>query len=106
MARKSNNIGGIDMSKAGRSIGGELAADLLKALAVGLVGGIATIAGAQKAGEGIEKLQERWEQLSEEEQARYRKAVEEATANDIDIDYTIGNEIEAEYMLHDGKEEE
>jgi len=105
-SRKSNDIRNLDMSYAGRSVGGELAADLLRALALGLIGGLVTIAGAQKAGEGIEKLQERWDQLSAEEQERYRRAVEQATANEIETDYEIGNELEAEYVLHDGEEEE
>ncbi len=102
MPRKSNNIRPMaDLSAAGRAADGELALDLLKALAVGIIGGVATIAGAKKAGEGLEALQEKWDQLSLEEQERYRKAVEEATANEIETGY----ELETEYVLDESEEE-
>ena len=90
-----------DMRNAGRPADAELAEDLLKALAVGVAGGIATIAGAKKIGEGLQTLQEEADRKAEEQREAYREAVRQATANDIEFEYETLREGDGEELVID-----
>lgn len=48
-----------DLSKAGKRADSKFAESLLKIIAVGLIGGLATILGAKKLGEEIQNVQEK-----------------------------------------------
>lgn len=81
-----------DMRNAGRAADQDLAGTLLKLIAVGVAGGIATIAGAKKVGEEIVSMQEEAARQEEARREAYRESVREATANDVDFEYETRHE--------------
>ena len=72
---------------AGRPADSELAEALLRIIAIGVAGGIATIAGAKKLGEGIQSLQEDAALRLQEEREAYKRAVRAAAANEFEVEY-------------------
>lgn len=76
-----------DMRSAGRAADSELAEDLLKLIAIGIAGGIATIAGAKKFGEKLQDMQEDAARRAVELRDKYRNAVREIVANEIETEY-------------------
>lgn len=72
---------------AGRPADAELAEALLRIIAIGVAGGIATIAGAKKFGEGLQNMQEEAAARLEEERAAYKRAVKAAAANEFEVEY-------------------
>ena len=75
------------MREAGLRADRDLAEALLKVIAIGLAGGIATIAGAKKFGEELQDAEERKAQRMEEERAAYRRAVRRIAENEFEIEY-------------------
>lgn len=76
-----------DMRAAGRAADSELAEELLKLIAIGVAGGIATIAGAKKLGESLQGMQEEAARKAEEQRQRYKEAVRQAVANEVETEY-------------------
>ena len=76
-----------DMRAAGARANSDLAEALLKIIAVGVAGGIATIAGAKKLGESIVEMQDNAEDKLEAQRAAYREAVRKAAENEFEIEY-------------------
>ena len=76
-----------DMRYAGKAADSELAKELLKLIGIGVAGGIATIAGARKFGEQLLDLQDESARKAEEQRERYKAAVREAVANEIEAEY-------------------
>lgn len=76
-----------DMRAAGARANSDLAEALLKIIAVGLAGGIATIAGAKKLGEEILEIQDNAEEKLERQRAAYKEAVRKAAENEFEIEY-------------------
>jgi hypothetical protein len=76
-----------DMRDAGLRADRDLAEALLRVIAIGLAGGIATIAGAKKFGEGLQEMQERNDRRMAEERAAYKKAVRRIAENEFEIEY-------------------
>ena len=75
------------LREAGRPADSDLAEELLKLIAIGVAGGIATIAGARKLGEGLQYIQTESARRAEEQRERYRQAVRQAVANEVEIEY-------------------
>ena len=59
-----------------------LAADLLKIIAVGVVGGAATLAGAKALGEGLESAKEKQKVIDAKTAEKYKDAIEVATTKE------------------------
>lgn len=76
-----------DMRAAGARANSDLAEALLKIIAVGVAGGIATIAGAKKLGEEIQELQESAEEKMQAQREAYKQAVRKAAENEFEIEY-------------------
>ncbi len=76
-----------DMRAAGRAADSALAEELLKLIAIGVAGGIATIAGAKKLGESLQEMQAEAVRKAEEQRERYKEAVRQVVANEIETEY-------------------
>lgn len=75
-----------DLSHAGRRPDTDFAESLLKILAVGVAGGLATILGAKKVGEEIQKSQVKSARRNEEQREADKEAVRRTIEYDVDIE--------------------
>ena len=83
--KKSSMRPGPGISGAGRKPDAELGQALLAVIGLGLAGGIALIGGAVKLGEKMLDLQVKAHEKIENEREAHRKAVKQATANDMEF---------------------
>ena len=80
------------MKNAGRAPDSDLARELLKLIAIGVVGGISLITGAKKFGEELQGKQEEAAKKAEEQREKYKEAVRQAVANEVEPEYEAQRE--------------
>ena len=95
-----------DMRHAGRPADSDLAEELLKLIAIGVAGGIATIAGAKKFGEKLQDMQEEAAKKAEAQREKYKEAVRKAVADEVEMEYENAEREEAITMRPSPLEEQ
>lgn len=76
-----------DLARSGKRPDGEFAEALLKIIAVGVVGGLATIFGAKKLGEEMHNAQEKSAKKKEEQKKADKEAVQQAIEYEVTIEH-------------------